>query len=188
MLAEPHDQLIRLASDSPGIYQDAWRWFVSGGASIVPILVEGLGDERLGSVAHWRILLILRELALPSTLPTILEAFHAALRQRNPIVLPGALEALAVFDDEDAMSALVSALRSGDEDIVNHAAVLIGDKGGSRAVEVLSRLLTDQSPRLRQSAVRGLSKIDTDAAIEILRKHRSSEKDPGVLALMRSLE
>lgn len=185
---EPHDQLIRLASDAASIYDDARRWFLSGGPSVVPILVEGLDEPRLGSVAHWRILLLLRELALPSTLPAIVKAFRAALQEKNPIVLPGAMEALAVFDDDEAMSALLSVLGSGDADFVNHAAVLLGDKGGKRTIDALSVLLTDQDARARQSAVRGLLKIHTDPVREILTKHRTTEKDPGVLKILSGLK
>jgi HEAT repeat protein len=188
MPAQPHDQLIRLASDAASIYDDARRWFLSRGQSIVPVLVEGLEDKRLGSVGHWRILLLLRELGLPSTLPVILKAFHAALEEKNPIVLPGAMEALAIFDSDEAMSALISVLGSGDADFINHAAVLLGDKGGKRALDALTTLLPDQNPRVRQSAVRGLLKIHTDVAREILRQHRRIEKDPGVLKLIGDLQ
>src|SRR5262245_22715633 len=119
---DAHDQLIRLASDDAGIYQDAWRWFLAQGAASAPDLVRGLDDPRLGSVCHWRILLVLRELALPSTLPAIVTAFRTALATGNAIVLPGAMEALAVFQSEEAESALISALASPDPDVVNHAA------------------------------------------------------------------
>mgnify|MGYP003693608701 CR=1 FL=1 len=68
-------------------------------AAAAPGSAAGLDDARLGGVGHWRILLVLRELKLTSTLPAILKAFRAALARDNPIVLPGALEALAVFDE-----------------------------------------------------------------------------------------
>ena len=86
----PDRQLVRLASDNTVIYEEARRWYLSLGPSAAGALVEGLRDRKLGSVCHWRILLILREFALPSTLPAILEAFRAALDQKDPIVLPGA--------------------------------------------------------------------------------------------------
>jgi hypothetical protein len=125
------DQLVRLASDAAPIYQDAMRWFEDQGAAAAPLLVQGLQRKELGSTAHWRILLLLRELRLANTLPAILESFHAALLERNPVVLPGAMEALAVFDSDEARAALNTVLASGDPDFVRHAKALLGVKAGS---------------------------------------------------------
>jgi len=185
--AEEQEQLIRLASDDARIYQDAQRWFLSRGEAIAPALMKGLDDPRLGSVGHWRMLLLLRELALPSTLPAILKAFRAALQQNNPIVLPGAMEALAVFDADEALSALISVLDSADPDSVNHAAALLGKKGAPRAEAALTRLLGHRDPKYRQSAVRGLLEMQTDSAREKLREHRKQEQDAGVLKLLERL-
>src|ERR1044071_4711467 len=133
MTHSPEEQLIRLASDNTSIYQDAWRWFLDQGPSIAPVLIAGLDDSDLGSVCHWRILLILREFAVPSTLPAVLKSFRRALERKDVIVLPGAIEALAVFKTEEALSALISVLQSGEIDDVKHAAALLGDVGGDRA-------------------------------------------------------
>jgi HEAT repeat protein len=185
---EARDQLERLAADDDGIYQDARRWFLAQGAAAVPALAEGLDDARLGSVAHWRMLLVLRELGLPEALPAILKAFRTALARGNPIVLPGALEALAVFDDEDAWAALRSALDSDDPDNVNHAAALLANKGGRRAEDAIARLLSHPGTRFRQSAVSALLKMETDSARQILRQHRQREKDPEVLKLFGTFQ
>lgn len=180
--SNPEDQLIRLASDNLSIYQDAWNWFLSQGPRIAPNLVAGLEDDDLGSAAHWRILLLLREFALPSTLPAILKAFRRARENRNPIVLPGAMEALAVFDTDEAVSALASLLQSGDVDAAKHATALLGNMGGKRALEVLTGLLDHGKPEIRKSAVQALQRLDNAAAIAALERRRRIEKDPDVLA------
>jgi HEAT repeat protein len=131
--------------------------------------------------------LLLRELQLPWTLPAILKTFSEALAEGNPIVLPGAMEALAVFGSEDALAALIAALASGDRDAVNHAAALIGKRGGARAQEALTALLRHPDAAHRRSAVRGLLLMDTEPARDILRRHRATEQDPGVLELLEDL-
>jgi HEAT repeat protein len=184
---DPDDQLLRLASDDARIYQDAWRWFLAQGASAAPALVAGLDDARLGGVGHWRILLVLRELRLPSTLPAIVKAFRASFARDNPIVLPGAMEALAAFDAEEAWSALESALGSTDADVVNHAAALLAGKGGRRAEDAIAGLLESPETRWRQSGVSALLSMNTESARAILRRHRQHERDQAVLALLRQL-
>lgn len=186
MTPASEQQLIRLASDNRSIYEDAWHWFLAQGPSITPVLIEGLKDSRLGLVCHWRILLVLREFALPSALPAILEAFHEAFERKDPIVLPGAMEALAVFDSEEATSALISVLQSGEIDDVKHAAALLGNRGDDRAVEALADLLKHEQAGVRQSAVRALLKVNRAPALEVLKRHRQREADPDVLELMNS--
>jgi len=182
MTHTPEQQLIRLASDNTGIYQDARQWFFDQGPSIAPVLIDGLEKSELGSVAHWRILLLLREFAEPSTLPAILKAFRKALETKNFIVLPGAIEALAVFKNDEALSALISVLQTGEIDDVKHAAVLLGDRGGDRAAGALIDLLDHSDPGVRKTAVKALSKINTAPVREALKQHRDRETDPDVLA------
>jgi HEAT repeat protein len=186
MRHDPEQQLIRLASDNTAIYQDAREWFFDQGPSIVPVLVEGLERSDLGSVAHWRILLLLREFALPSTLPAILKAFRRALDTRNFIVLPGAMEALAVFKNDEALSALISVLQSGEIDDVKHAVALLGEWGSDRAAEALIVLLDHPEAGVRKSAVKALSRNTTASVEEALKHHGDREKDPDVLAEMSS--
>jgi HEAT repeat protein len=187
MTHTPEQQLFRLASDHTGIYQDARQWFFDQGPSIVPVLIDGLDKSELGSVAHWRILLLLGEFALPSTLPAILKAFRQALETKNFIVLPGAMEALAVFKNNDeALAAVISVLQSGELDDVKHAAALLGDWGSDRAAEALIDLLDHPDAGVRKSAVKALLKIDTPKAKEALKQHRDREQDPDVLALINS--
>lgn len=177
MTDTPEQQLIRLASDHAGTYQDARQWFFDQGPSIVPVLIEGLERSELGSVAHWRILLLLREFALPSTLPAILKAFRQALETKNFIVLPGAMEALAVFKNNDeALSAMISVLQSGELDDVKHAAALLADWGSERVVAALIDLLDHPDAGVRKSAVKALLKIDTPKVREALKQHRDREQ------------
>jgi HEAT repeat protein len=184
---EVHDQLFRLAADRPAIYQDAWRWFLAQGAPVAPVLAGGLEDDRLGNVAHWRILLVLRDLREPSTLPAILRAFRTAVAAKNVIVLPGALEALSAFDDEEAWAALISGLDLADPDAVSHAAVLLAHKGGPRAEQAIARLLARPDMRSRQAGVAALLRIDSESARDLLARHRAIETDPDVLKIFERL-
>jgi HEAT repeat protein len=186
MRHSPEQQLIRLASDNTAIYEDARQWFFDQGPSIAPVLIDGLDKSDLGSVAHWRILLLLREFAEPSTLPAILKAFRQALETKNFIVLPGAMEALAVFKNDEALSALISVLESGEIDDVKHAAALLGDWGSDRAAGALINLLDHPDAGVRKSAVKALSEINTAPVNEALKQHRDRETDPDVLTQMGS--
>ena len=177
-------QLFRLASDNSGIYQDAWRWLLDQGASIAPDLVAALGNEALGSVAHWRILLILREFAVPSTFPAIREALRRAIEHRNPIVIPGAIEAVAVFPEADAVPALEFVVRNGQIDDVQHAAMMLGKLGGSGAVALLGELLNHPQAPARKSAVLALLTVNTSAARDLLKAHRDKEEDAEIRALI----
>lgn len=179
------NQLFRLASDSSAIYQDAWRWFVDQGPSIAPDLAAGLANHALGSVAHWRILLILCQFAVPSTFLAIREMLRQAIENKNPIVIPGAIEAVAAFPEADAVPALEFVLRNGEIDDVQHAATMLGNFGSSRAVALLGECLNHPETSVRKSAVRALLAANTSAALEFLRAHRDNEPDPEVRALIK---
>jgi hypothetical protein len=186
-------QLDRLASDAASIYEDAFRWFRAQGPAAAPMLLRGLDDRTLGPTGRWRILLLLRELALPSTQPAVLVAFREALAESNPVVLPGAMEALAAFDTDEAISALISVLDCGNADFVNHAAVLLGDRvagqgnGASHAQAALAGLLARPDAASRASAARGLLRAGTPSAIESLRRQRVTETDPQALEVLKGL-
>lgn len=171
MRFNPEDQLVRLASDDKPIYQSAWRWFLDQGPAIAPVLVSGLDDPDLGSIAHWRILLVLREFALPSTLPAVLKAFRSAFERTDVIVLPGALEALAAFKTDEALEALISVLQSGADDDVIHVAGLLANRGDDRATPALISLLDHRDESVRKSATKALQKINTPLAQEALQRH-----------------
>lgn len=182
--ADAKEQLFRLASDNASIYQDAWDWFLKQGSAVAPALVEGLEEEQLGSVAHWRILLVLRELALPSTLPEILKTLRRALERNDLIVLPGAMEAVAVFPVEQAVPALDLVLDSGEPDDVKHAVALLANLGNDEAVRSLRRLLDRDQTDIRKSTVQALAKINSELAREVLTRHREQEQDPDIRVLM----
>jgi len=184
---DPHEQLVRLASDYQSAYQDAWRWFLQQGPSASNILLAGLDDSSLGSECHWRILLILRELALPSTLPAILGAFHTALASDNPIVLPGAMEALAAFPTDEAIAALASIRDRGSIDSIQHSAALLGNIADDRAVRSLASYLNHPHASVRRAAIKALQKANTPLAHKEIEQHRKIEEDPAVLGLMGSV-
>lgn len=187
MTQDGDDQLARLASDDTRTVDDARRWFRAAGAVAAPVLVHGLGDTLLGGVAHWRILVLLGELALPATLPAILERFTAALMADDPIVLPGALEALAAFDAAEALSALQTALRQGGPDTVNHAAALLAARPDAAAERALVAELSSPTTDTRASVVRALLTRHTPTARAALSAHKSRERDRAVLALLKDV-
>jgi HEAT repeat protein len=179
-------RLIDLASDHPGSYESAGAWFLRQGPPIAPALAAALDNPDLGAIAHWRILLLLRQFADPGTLPAILRVLRSAAARRDPIVLPGAMEAAAAFRDPEAAQALIELLQHPDPDTVKHAAVLAGGTGDARAFEPLLRLLANPSPLIRYSAAKGLIALGGPAVQDSLRRHLESETDPEVRALILS--
>lgn len=175
---------IDLASDMPGTYDAARAWFVAQGPPIATVLIEGLDDDALGSVCHWRILLLLRHFAEESTLPAILRVLRRAASRRDPIVLPGAMEAAAVFQNREASQALMDLLQDRDPDTVKHAAVLVGGMGDPEAVGALARLLRSASASIRYSAIKGLISAGGPEAQDILRRHLEREDDAEARALI----
>ncbi|MEO8335115.1 MAG: HEAT repeat domain-containing protein [bacterium] len=140
--AEIEQRLLDLASELPQVNGTAQEWFLGRGAAIAPMLAEALNDKRLGSVAHWRILLLLRELRVESTLPAVL----AALRSGDPIARPGAMEALAVFPGEQATEALTALLDDPDADVVRHARALLRQMVQRRAAADVSDATARPAP------------------------------------------
>jgi hypothetical protein len=78
-------QLFELASDIPTLNEPARLWFLSQGSSIVDILIDALEDRRLGSVGHWRILLLLRSFAQEKTLPAVLKYCTITIQLLDPL-------------------------------------------------------------------------------------------------------
>ncbi len=178
--------LVDLASDAPGIYEAAEAWFLQRGPAVVPALVSGLENHYLGSVCHWRILLLLGEFAEEKTLPTILKALDRALRDGDPIVLPGAMEALAVFHTREAVHALISLLHEDDADVIRHAAGLLGDMGDEIAIKPLLELLETDDASVRYSATRALIQFERPSARTALEKHLENEADLEIRELLTS--
>jgi HEAT repeat protein len=180
------EKLLHLASDNHDMYRNSYAWFVEQGPRIAKAITQGLDDELLGSVCHWRILLLLGHFAQEDTLPAVLKAFRRAVDRRDPIVLPGAMQALAAFHDPDATDALVSLLHNSNTDIVKQAAALVGQTGDLNAVEPLLHLLDSEDPSVRFSAVRGLTQMDNSEVRTALRHHLENETNQEVRALIIS--
>jgi len=175
-------QLIELASDEPALYESAHRWLLDQGPSVVPTLEKALADGRLGSVGHWRILLLLRDFGLQSSLPIIL----AALRRDDHIVKAAAMEALAAFSAPEATAALTGLFSDSDPDVVRHAASLLGQRRDALAIDQLVVLLNNSDPSLRYSAARALSDIGGPAVHRALRQHLADEDSSEVRELITS--
>jgi HEAT repeat protein len=182
---EVERKLTDLASDSPTLFEAAQTWFIERGREILPALAEGLDDELLGSVGHMRILQLLRHFARRETLPAVLKAFRRALRRQDPVVLPAAMEALAVFEAPEAVDALLSLLDHHDHDVVKYAAVLAGRAGGMRAADPLLTLLESTDPSIRYSAAMGLIELDDASVRSALERHVEVETNAEVRALLR---
>ena|SRR5256885_1530073 len=179
-------QLVNLASDVPDIYEAARNWFIRQGPEITTALVQGLDDDRLGSVCHWRILLLLRYFAKEETLAAILKVLQRSLQQRNFTVLSGAMEAIAVFHNAEVTRALIELLQDKDPDIVKHAASLLGRVGDMSASEPLIALLASSDPFIRYSAVRALIQLGGSTARTALVRHLESETDSEIRELIVS--
>jgi HEAT repeat protein len=179
-------QLISLASDRPESYQAAYSWFVQQGSEITSALAEALDDVSLGSVGHWRVLLLLRHFAKEETLPAILNTLHRALSRYDPIVLPGAMQALAALRIPAATNALIALLQESNTDIVKQAAALLGQTGDLAAVRPLLHLLGQHDPSIRYSAARGLTQLDDPSVRAALQRHLEGETDVEIRNLIES--
>jgi len=175
-------QLLNLASDRPEVNRAAAAWFLTKGKGVAPALAAALDDVRLGAVCHWRILLVLRQLKIKSTLPAILQV----LWRNDPITRPGAMEAAAVFATDEAVDALAGLINIADRDVARHAAVLLGQTRAPRAVPHLERLLTDANPEVRSVAVRALGAVGDPAAHAVLQRHLGIETDGEVREQIRA--
>jgi hypothetical protein len=102
-----------LASDAQSSRDAARSWFLEQGALAIPLLEEGLADERLGLMAHRQIL------------PVIRAALHRALDRDDPIVRSGAMEALAAFDTPESFGELVALLDHPNADVAKLAVILV---------------------------------------------------------------
>ena len=172
------EHLMALAGDRPQIYEAAQDWFRQQGEKVVPALVQGLDEEYLGAVCHWRILRLLGYFAQEETIPAILKALHSALRRGNHIVIPGAMEALAVFHTSEAIHTLIELTQESDPDIVKHAAALLGKIGDPNAVEPLLRLLDNNDPFIRFSAARALIQLEVPSVRTALASHAAAADFP----------
>jgi HEAT repeat protein len=179
-------QLVNLASDVPDIYEAARNWFIRQGPEVTTALIQGLDDDRLGSICHWRILLLLRYFAKEETLAAILKVLQRSLQQRNFTVLSGAMEASAVFHNAEVTRALIELLQDKDPDIVKHAASLLGQNGDRNASKPLIDLLSNADPFVRYSAAKALIQLDGPTAHTALVRHLEHEMDSEIQELIVS--
>jgi HEAT repeat protein len=128
-MSAPNDpldpQLMALASDARIARDAAARWFLAQGEQGIALLLRGLQEDRLGLMAHRRILLILGELGREETIPVIREALHRALQRDDPIVRSGAMEALAAFYAPEAVRELEALLDHPNGDVARLATILV---------------------------------------------------------------
>lgn len=180
-----NERLVDLASDIPEIYETANAWFLRHGIECASVLINALDDESLGSICHWRILLLLRHFPEEKKLVSvILKALRRALQSNDPIVLPGAMEALAVFRTPEAMDVLVGLLQENDLDVVKHAAVLLGQTDDTSAIEPLLHMMHHDNPSIRYSAASALIQLGGPSVHAVLRQHLQKEVDPEVRELI----
>jgi HEAT repeat protein len=182
----PDRQLLALASDAPGVWEEAAAAILALGTASLPLLERGLEDPRLGSVAHWRILLLLRQLGRAESVPAIRRALGRALEERDSSVTFGAMEALGAFHAPEAVGELVALLAHPDPDIVRRAAVLAGETRSPGALAPLVRLLDGGEPSIRYAATHGLIGLGSPEARAVLARHLARETDDEVRALIRS--
>jgi len=181
---EMRSRLVELASDLPSLQEKAEAWLLEHAPSTVPALVAALDDDGLGSVGQWRVLLLLRQLRLPETLPAVRAALRRARQGRDPIVLPGAMEALAAFRSPEAVADMAALLGSDDPDVVRHAAVLLGGMGDPTSAGPLSRLLESDVAGAPYAAAQGLLRLGTPEARAALARHLAGRPDESVRRLI----
>jgi HEAT repeat protein len=173
-----------LASDAWAAHDAARRSFLAQGVQGIPLLLSGLEDERLGLMAHRRILQILGELGREETIPAIRAALHRSLGRDDPIVRAGAMEALAAFRAPEAVGELIALLDHPNPDVVKHAAMLAGHTRAPAALAPLRRLLASDDASRRHAAAVGLIRMDDSAARAALSEHLARETDDEVRTLI----
>jgi HEAT repeats len=178
----PDQHLIDLASDVHDISETALEWFLQQGPMTTTILVEGLDDNRLGSVGHSRILHLLRYFSKDETVPAILKA----ARKYDPIVLSAAMQALAAIKTPECIDALCTFLQEDNPDIAKQAAILLGETGAASAVKPLLRLLDSNNTSVRFCVVSALIQLDGSSVYADLGQHLERETDLEIRDLIAS--
>ena len=182
----PDPQLMALASDARASHDAARLSFLAQGARGVPLLLKGLEDERLGLMAHGRILRILGALGRQDTIAPIRAALRRALDRDDPIVRAGAMEALACFRTSEAVGELIALLDHPNKDVARRAAVLAGQTRAPAVLVPLHRLLESDDASLRHAAAVGLIGMDDAAARAALGGHLAQETDDALRTLIRA--
>lgn len=182
----PAAELMNLASDAAPAFESARRTLLAQGERAIPMLLAGLEDARLGSIAHGRILRILGELGRDETLPAIRGVLRRSLRDGDPIVRSAAMEALAGFQSEQAVHELIALFDHPVARVAGYAAVLAGQTRMRAALAPLQGLLASPDASLRYAAAVGLIRLNDAQARQLLSAHMLREHDAEVRELIRA--
>ena len=110
--------------------------------------------------------------------PLAIEQLIQALSDASPKVRSSAARALGETRSELATESLIGELLNGESDVRSEAAEALGRLGHPSSIDPLIDALEDPDPRIRISAIRGLSGIEREEVHELLFWHFSSGLDP----------
>jgi len=111
-----------------------------------------------------------KDALIDSTETSTRDALLAAMRDSEPDVREGAIDALGDLRDEAAVGLLSRALtQDEDEDVRESAADALGDIGSPQGVDALKISLKDESPDVRESAADALGDIGSPQGVDALK-------------------
>lgn len=128
--------------------------------------------------------------ALMIALPLLLaqESPDKALKSKDPLERLAAIEALAANDFPKRERLLLTALKDDDWEVVERAAVVLGDVGTKAAMAPLVKLaLEGPVRRVRRHASEALARLDADKAFEGVAKKVTSKEAAAACLAMCSL-
>jgi hypothetical protein len=88
-----------------------------------------------------------------------------------------AVRATAAHPSEPVTTELRALLAHDDSQLVSAAAVALGTRGNDAAVTPLAKLLESDEPRVRMAAIRGLGRVATPRARQVLAKTAAAHPD-----------
>lgn len=180
-------KLIELASDRVGIFETAYTWFTEQGPGTIPLLVQALENEDLGSTCHARILRLLQIFGEESAASAIIKKLNSGLERKDFVVINAAIIALSAFHTPPVTAVLSALLQNKNTDIVQLAAASLGKSGAPGASEPLLKLLDSDNPSIRYSAARALIYLEDPGIDNYLTSHLESEPDKEVRDLIKDM-
>lgn len=180
-------KLIELASDRVGIFESAYAWFTEQGPGTIPLLVQALDNEDLGSTCHARILRLLQIFGEESADSAIINKLNSGLERKDFVVINAAIIALSAFPTQGTTAVLSDLLQNKNTDIVQLAAASLGKSGAPGASEPLLKLLDSDNPSIRYSAARALIYLEDPGIDNYLTSHLESEPDKEVRDLIKDM-
>ncbi len=87
------------------------------------------------------------------------------------------MRASAAHPSEPVTAELLALLANDDHQLVSAAAVALGTPGNDAAVAPLAKLLASDESRVRMAAIRGLGRVATPRAREVLVKTAAAHPD-----------